>query len=229
VQLAWPFALVGAAIGWVLPARAASTVTIALVLGLFGWLVTAALERVRDWQVALLSPAVGALTGAAIGWTLDGFAAAAVGVTAGVGFGLMALPPLVLMTDAARRVARARRGSPSRQAMRRRIWLLALAMAAMAALTVPALSRPPLAINPPPLFADVAFVGMLVPALFDLVTFARLLMRPAIVPPLGHPFRDPPADAFDASSARDRLVVGECVTIDALLLLAVGSALLLAR
>jgi hypothetical protein len=204
-------------------------VTIALVLGLFGSLVAAAIERVRDWQVALLSPLIGALTGAAIGWTLDGFTAAAVGVTAGIGFGLMALPPLVLMTDAARRAGRARARSPSRRAMCRRIWLLALAMAAMAALTVPALSRPSLPANPPSWFAHAAFLAMLVPALIDIVALVRLFGEPAYAPPLAHPFRDPPADTYDADGAHDRLVVGECVTIDALLLIAVGSALLLAR
>src|SRR5689334_15621344 len=105
VELGWPLALLGAVIGWALPTHSPGVVTIALVLGLYGALVATLLERVRDWQVALLSPAVAGLTGATIGGLFGGAPAAAVGATAGIGFGLMALPPMVLMTDAARRAS----------------------------------------------------------------------------------------------------------------------------
>ena len=106
MQLAWPFALIGVAVGAQLPAPFASAVIMALVLGLFGALVSGALPRVADWQVALMSPFVGATTGATVGWSIDSFDGAAVGIIAGVGFGLFALPPLVLITDGARRAMR---------------------------------------------------------------------------------------------------------------------------
>src|SRR5438270_9364018 len=142
VQLAWPFALIGVAVGAQLPAALASAVVMALVLGSFGALISSALDRVRDWQVAVMSPVVGAATGAALGWGLDGIDGAAIGLIAGLGFGLLALPPLVMITDGARRAMRAPERSLLGQAQRRRVWLLALSTSALAALVVPALANP---------------------------------------------------------------------------------------
>ncbi len=99
-QLAWPLSLIGATVGAQLPAPLTSGVILALVLGLFGALVSGALERVRDWQVALMSPLTGAVTGATLGWSISSFDGAAIGFVAGIGFGLCALPPLVLITSA---------------------------------------------------------------------------------------------------------------------------------
>jgi hypothetical protein len=232
VQLAWPFALVGATIGLGLPPRGPSAVTIALVLALFGAVVSAAMKRARDWQVALLSPVVGALTGAAIGWSLDGLEAAAVGVTAGIGFGLMSLPPLVLMTDAARRAAEIEHHSVSARAVRRRVWLLSLAMAAMAALTVPVLAAPATAPVAHSALADWAIVGMVLLSLLDVAALARLMLARPPAPAMPHPYREAP-DArdgvFAAKTAQTRLVLAECLTVDSLLLLAVVCALVLAR
>jgi hypothetical protein len=221
-------ALVGAAIGWELPTHRASAVTLALLLGAFGALMAARLPRLRDWEVALLAPLLGAVTGAAIGAILDGVDAAAMGVTAGVGFGLMALPPLVLMTDAARRAGRSSRGSSSAGAMRRRIWLLALAMTAMAAVTVPALSRALPSLGRSRL-AELGLLGMMALACIDAVALTRLLVLRAPTPALPHPYRELDPPATPPARERERLILGECLTIDSLLLIAVGSALLLAR
>ena len=143
MQLAWPFALIGAAVGAQLPAPFASSVIMALVLGLFGALVTGALPRVRDWQVALdvavrrrgyrrhrrleprqlrrrrgrrrRRPRLRAVRAAAAG-------------------------------AHHRRMRGARCGCRERsflgRAARRRVWLLALSTSALAALVVPALSNP---------------------------------------------------------------------------------------
>jgi hypothetical protein len=124
VQLAWPFAVLGAAAGSQLPAGLMGGVVLALVLGFFGALISTALERVRDWQVALMAPIVGAGTGAIMGFMLDGLDAGALGLIAGTGFGLLALPPLVVLADVARRASLSSPRSLLGRAQRRRLWLL---------------------------------------------------------------------------------------------------------
>src|SRR5438309_180885 len=120
VQLAWPFAVLGAAAGSQLPAGLVGGVTLALVLGFLGALISTAIDRVRDWQVALMAPIVGAGTGAIMGFILDGSDAGALGMVAGTGFGLLALPPLVLIAEVARRASHSSPRSLLGRAERRR-------------------------------------------------------------------------------------------------------------
>lgn len=232
MQLAWPFALVGAAAGAQLPSPVGSSVTMALVLALFGALVSSALPRVRDWQVAFMSPFVGAATGATVGWSLDAFAGAGIGVVAGIGFGLLALPPLVLITDCARRATRLPRCSLIGRAQRRRVWLLALATSSLAALIVPALASPWSHPSEAPL-AQLSAVGTMLLALVDAMVWvhvAQLEPPPPRVVHVANPYRESAAPKPDGPDWRILgVLAGESLLYDALLVAVVAAALLVSR
>lgn len=230
-QLAWPFALIGVAVGAQLPAPFASAAIMALVLGLFGALVSGALPRVADWQVALMSPFVGATTGATVGWSIDSFDGAAVGIIAGVGFGLFALPPLVLITDGARRAMRLPHRSFFGRAARRRVWLLALSTSALAALVVPALSNPWSHPAEAPLAQSCASALMLLAVLDACCWIAHLHAHnaPRSPRPTPHPYREgAPAPAGPDARAIG-VLAAESLLYDALLVAIVASALLVSR
>jgi hypothetical protein len=235
MQLAWPFALIGAAVGAQLPAPFASGVIMALVLALFGALVSSALPRVRDWQVAMMSPFVGAATGAALGWSLDTFAGASVGSIAGIGFGLLALPPLVLITDGARRAIRLPRRSLLGRAQRRRVWLLAMATSSLAALVVPALADPWSHPSEAPL-AQLCAVGTMLLALVDaMIWVGTAQCMPSSNGngrnrPSANPYRDNAAAIPRTSDLRILSVLAaESLLYDALLVAVVAAALLVSR
>jgi len=230
-QLAWPFVLIGAAVGAQLPAPFASAAIMALVLGLFGALVAGALPRVADWQVALMSPLVGGATGATLGWSLDSFDGAAIGVIAGIGFGMFALPALLLITDAARRAARLPAGSPLGRAQRRRIWLLAFATSTLAALTVPALTNPWSRPSQAPL-AQLDATALMMLALFDASAWIALTQAPP--PPVegqpsANPYRDSPLRPPRVDTRMVGVLAAESLLYDALLVAVVAAALLVSR
>ena len=234
VQLAWPFALIGASIGAQLPAAFASGLIMALILGLFGALISSALERVRDWQVALMSPLIGAATGATLGWSIDGIDGGAIGIVAGVGFGMLALPALVLITDGARRARQLPARSLLGRAQRRRVWLLALSTSALAALVVPALTSPWSHPSEAPL-AQLCSVGTMLLAMIDAALWIALA-QPDSAPtrsplPSANPYRDgasPPA--LPAPELRALAVLAaESLLYDALLVAIVAAALLVSR
>jgi len=230
-QLAWPFALIGAAVGAQLPAPFASAAIMALVLGLFGALVSGALTRVADWQVALMSPLVGASTGATLGWNLDNFDGAAIGVIAGIGFGMFTLPALLLITDAARRAARLPEGSPLGRGQRRRIWLLALATSTLAALIVPALTNPWSRPSEAPL-AQLDATALMMLALFDASAWIALSQEPPAPPattPSAHPYRVSPLRPPRIDTRMLGVLAAESLLYDALLVAVVASALLVSR
>ncbi|HEY2746226.1 MAG TPA: hypothetical protein VGL86_16440 [Polyangia bacterium] len=231
LQLAWPFALIGAAVGAQLPAPFASAAIMALVLGLFGALVSGALPRVGDWQVAVMSPFVGAATGATVGWSIDSFDGAAVGVVAGIGFGLFALPPLVLITDGARRAMRLPARSFLARAAKRRVWLLALSTSSLAALVVPGVANPWSHPAEAPLSQSCASALMML-ALVDACSWiAQLRPRRATLTnrQSAHPYRE----GAPTPAANDRGAVGvlaaESLLYDAMLVAVVASALLVSR
>jgi hypothetical protein len=234
MQLAWPFALIGAAIGAQLPTPFASGVILALVLALFGALISSGLPRVRDWQVALMAPFVGAATGATIGWSLDTFAGANVGSIAGTGFGLLALPPLILITDGARRAIRLPRNSILGQAQRRRVWLLTLATASLAALVVPALANPWSHPSEAPM-AQLCALGTMMVALSDAmvwVAVAQSAIQPPTVdkPQSANPYRDGAGPKLVRPDTRMLSVLAaESLLYDALLVAVVAAALLVSR
>ena len=231
MQLAWPFALIGACVGAQLPTPIASALILALVLGLFGALITSALPRVADWQVALMSPLVGAATGATLGWSVDSFDGAAIGVIAGIGFGMFALPPLLLITDAARRALRLPERSLLGRAQRRRVWLLAFATSTLAALIVPALTNPWSRPSEAPL-AQLDATALMMLALFDASAWIALSQEPKAPPP-----ETPSANPYRATQQRpprvDLRMLGvlaaESLLYDALLVAVVASALLVSR
>ena len=231
MQLAWPFALIGAAVGAQLPAPFASALIMALVLGLFGGLVTGALPRVCDWQVALMSPIVGAATGATIGWSLDSFDGAAVGFVGGIGFGLFALPPLLLITDGARRALRLPPGSPLDRAQRRRIWMLALSTSALASLIVPALTNPWSHPAEAP-FAQLTSTALIVLAVVDAVAWIALAQprpTPPAPPQSANPYRDMRVQAPTPDRRMVAVLAAESLLYDALVVAVVASALLVSR
>jgi hypothetical protein len=233
IQLAWPFALMGAAVGAQLPAPFASAVMMALVLALFGALVSSALPRVRDWQVALMSPFVGAATGATIGWSLDTFTGASIGVVAGIGFGLLALPPLVLITDGARRAIRLPRRSLLGRAQRRRVWLLALSTSSLAALVVPALVNPWSRPSEAPL-AQLCAVATMMVALVDAMIWVNIAQisqqSTANSRQSANPYRQSAAPKPPAHDLRILSVLAaESLLYDALLVAVVAAALLVSR
>ncbi|MGZ3425453.1 MAG: hypothetical protein ACXVCV_02335 [Polyangia bacterium] len=233
MQLAWPFALIGAAVGAQLPAPFASGVIMALVLALFGAMVSSTLPRVRDWQVALMSPFVGAATGATIGWSLDTFAGASVGSVAGIGFGLLALPPLVLITDGARRAIRLPRRSLVGRAQRRRVWLLALSTSSLAALVVPALANPWSHPSEAPL-AQLCAVATMLLALVDATIWVQVAQgtQASTVQrrPLANPYRENAAPISSSSEVRILSVLAaESLLYDSLLVAVVAAALLVSR
>lgn len=235
MQLAWPFALIGAAVGAQLPAALASGIIMALVLGLFGALVSGALDRVRDWQVAVMSPLVGAATGATLGWSLDGLDGGAIGLVAGLGFGLLALPPLVLITDGARRAARLPRRSLLGRAQRRRVWLLTLSTSSLAALVVPALANPWSHPSEAPL-AQLCALGTMMVAMADAsiwVALAQPLPPPPTAKPSANPYRDPappsPAPTPEPELRLLGVLAAESLLYDALLVAVVAAALLVSR
>lgn len=238
MQLAWPFALIGAAVGAQLPAAFASGLIMALVLGMFGLLVSGALERVRDWQVAVMSPLVGAATGATLGWSLDGFDGGAIGLVAGLGFGLLALPPLVLITDGARRASRLPRRSLLGRAQRRRVWLLTLSTSSLASLVVPALANPWSHPSEAPL-AQLCALGTMMVAMADAaiwVAMAQPPPPPTTTPttPSANPYRQaapPPSDPPqpDAELRMMGVLAAESLLYDALLVAVVAAALLVSR
>jgi len=232
MQLGWPFALIGAAVGAQLPSPFASAVIMALVFGLFGALVTSALPRVCDWQVALMSPIVGATTGAIVGWSLDNFDGAAVGVIGGLGFGLFALPPLLLITDGARRALELPSRSPLGRAQRRRAWLLALSTSSLAALVVPALTNPWSHPAEAP-FAQLSATALMILAMVDAITWIALAHgRPSTVarPKSANPYRENASPPPQTSDSRMLAVLAaESLLYDALLVAVVASALLVSR
>lgn len=232
VQLAWPFALIGATVGAQLPAALASAIVMALVLGVFGALISGALERVRDWQVALMSPAVGAATGATIGWELDGLDGAAIGFIAGLGFGLLALPPLVMITDGARRAMRLPERSLLGQAQRRRVWLLALSTSALASLVVPALSNPWSRPSEAPL-AQLCALGTMMMAMAD-ATIWITLARDEAAPtgkqiPSANPYRESPVTPPPVDKRMLGIHAAESLLYDALIVAVVAAALMVSR
>jgi hypothetical protein len=234
VQLAWPFALIGAAVGAQLPAALASALIMAMVLALFGALISAALERVRDWQVALMSPVVGATTGATLGFSLDGLDGGAIGFIAGLGFGLLALPPLVLITDGARRAMRLPHRSLLGRAQRRRVWLLALSTSALAALVVPALANPWSHPSEAPL-AQLCAVGTMVLAVADAAIWIAMAncRQPTTdsQPSNANPYRQNSAPPISQAPDLRILAVlaAESLLYDALIVAVVAAALLVSR
>jgi hypothetical protein len=231
MQLAWPFALIGASVGAQLPAPLASSLILALVLGLFGALVAGALPRVADWQVALMSPLVGAATGATLGWSLDSFDGAAIGVIAGIGFGMFALPPLLLITDAARRALKLPARSLLGRAQRRRVWLLALATSTLAALIVPALTNPWSRPSEAPL-AQLDATTLMMLALFDASAWIALSQEPKPSPDptvSANPYRVSPQRTPRVDTRMLGVLAAESLLYDALLVAVVASALLVSR
>jgi hypothetical protein len=232
VQLAWPFALIGAAVGAQLPGAATSGLIMALVLGLFGLLVSSALDRVRDWQIALMSPAVGAATGATLGWSMDGLDGSAIGFVAGLGFGLLALPPLVLITDGGRRAMRLPARSLLGRAQRRRIWLLALSTSALAALVVPALANPWSHPSEAPL-AQLCALGTMLMAMADAAIWIAMAQPDVPLPPparSANPYRETAPEPQRRPEMRMLAVLAaESLLYDALLVAVVAAALLVSR
>jgi hypothetical protein len=232
MQLAWPFALIGAAVGAQLPAALASSVIMALVLGLFGALVTSSLDRVRDWQVAVMSPAVGAATGATLGFSIDGIAGTAIGLIGGLGFGLLALPPLVLITSGARRAARLPARSLLERAQRRRVWLLALSTSALASLVVPALANPWSRPAEAPL-SQLCALGTMLMAMADAsIWIAMGQLKPPVATPTqsAGPYRESAAPLPPPPDLRMLgVLAAESLLYDALLVAIVAAALLVSR
>jgi hypothetical protein len=229
VQLAWPFALLGIAAGSQLPAGIAGGVTMAVVLGFVGALISTGLDRVHDWQVALMAPLVGATTGATIGFLLDGFDAGAVGIVAGTGFGLLALPPLVLITDAARRACRTSPRSIVGRGQRRRLWLMTAAAAALASLIVPALTNPWARPAESPLAQLLAVTTMLV-ALVDAMAWLATASPRARQKPseARHPYREPGLPSSDAPDDHARALAhltAHALVCDAFIVAVVAAAL----
>jgi hypothetical protein len=233
MQLAWPFALIGVAVGAQLPSSMSSGLTMALVLGVFGTLISSALERVQDWQVALMTPAIGAAAGAAIGLGLAGVDASVVGAAAGIGFGILALPALLLITDGARRARRLAANSMLGKAQRRRVWLLALSASTLATLMVPALADPWSQPAEAPL-AQLCALGTMVLALVDATIWLVLaqmdVQPPAAQPPSANPYRDPAPTAPRPPDLRAlaALAAGSLL-YDAMLVAVVAAALLVSR
>ena len=234
MQLAWPFALIGAAVGAQLPVPFTSGFVMAVVLGVFGALVTSALPHAQDWQVALMSPFVGAATGATIGCGLDRFDGAVVGVVGGIGFGLFALPSLLLITDGARRARKLPAGSPLERAQRRRVWLLALSTSALAALIVPALTNPWSHPAEAP-FAQLTATALMILAMFDATSWIALTTqahsRPATPegPPSANPYREMQVKTPKPDHRMLAVLAAESLLYDALIVGVVASALLVSR
>lgn len=232
VQLAWPFALIGVAVGAQLPGAFASALLMALVLGLFGALVTSALERVPDWQVAVMSPSVGAISGAMLGWSFDGLDGAAIGCVAGLGFGLLALPALLLLTDGARRASRLPGRSLVGRAQRRRVWLLALSTSALATLVVPALANPWARPSEAPL-AQLMALGTMMMALADAalwIAAAQFERRaPTAATPSANPYRAGAPPTAPQPPAPFAVLAAESLLYDALIVAVVAAALLVSR
>jgi hypothetical protein len=234
VQLAWPFAVLGAAAGSQLPGGAdrglVGGAVLALVLGFFGALISTALERVRDWQVALMAPIVGAGTGAIMGFVVDGLDAAAVGLLAGTGFGLLALPPLVVIADVARRASLASPRSLIGRAQRRRVWLLTLTAGALAALIVPALANPWAHPAESPLAQVYAVATMIVAMADSVLWIAATAPHPRrATASLRHPYREPgmpPSDEPELGQRTVGALAAQALLYDALLVAVVAAALL---
>ncbi|HEY1586261.1 MAG TPA: hypothetical protein VGH63_11285 [Polyangia bacterium] len=231
MQLAWPFALIGLTVGAQLPAPFTSSVLMSLVLGLFGALVSSSLPRVADWQVALMSPLVGISTGATIGWSVDSFDGAAVGSIAGLGFGMFALPALLLITDGARRAHRLPARSHLGRAQRRRVWLLALATSTLGTLLVPALTNPWSHPSEAPL-AQLCATALMMLAVFDASAWIALAQEPAPPPtpvPSANPYRESSAKTPAPDTRLVAVLAAESLLYDALLVAVVASALLVSR
>lgn len=235
MQLGWPFALIGAAVGAQLPSATSSSVTMAFVLGVFGILISSALDRVRDWQVALMAPAVGAGAGAAIGLGIAGLDAGVVGAAAGVGFGILALPALLLITDGARRALTLPADSLLGKAQRRRVWLLALSASTLASLMVPALANPWAQPAEAPL-AQMCALATMAMALVDAtlwLVLAQLDVKPATTTsePSANPYRDPAPPARPPLGDLRALaaVAASALLYDAMLVAVVAAALLVSR
>ena len=236
MQLAWPFALFGAAVGAQLPSAIWSSLTMALVLGVFGALITSALDRVHDWQIALMAPSIGAAAGSAIGLGIAGLDASIVGAAAGIGFGILALPALLLITDGARRVQRLPPASMLGKAQRRRVWLLALSASTLASLMVPALTDPWSQPAEAPL-AQMCALGTMCLALIDATIWLVLAQldptsSPSATPPSANPYRDPaPIGTVPRGvdmRALAALAAGSLL-YDAMLVAVVAAALLVSR
>ena len=235
MQLAWPFALIGAAVGAQLPVPFTSSFVMAVVLGVFGALVTSALPHAQDWQVALMSPFVGAVTGATIGCGLDRFDGAVVGLVGGIGFGLFALPSLLLITDGARRARKLPAGSPLERAQRRRVWLLSLSTSALAALIVPALTNPWSHPAEAP-FAQLTATALMILAMFDATSWIALTTRAANSRQLtahstlsANPYREMTVKTPKPDHRMLSVLAAESLLYDALIVAVVASALLVSR
>jgi hypothetical protein len=187
---------------------------------------------VRDWQVALMSPLVGTATGATLGWSISSFDGAAIGIVAGVGFGLLALPPLVLITDGARRAMRLPRRSLLGRAQRRRVWLLALSTSSLAALMVPAIANPWSRPSEAPLAQLCALATMLL-ALADAsiwVAIAQIPESSERKQSSANPYRDNAAPRVAGTGGRRLgVLAAESLLYDALLVAIVAAALLVSR
>jgi hypothetical protein len=233
VQLAWPFALLGAAVGAQLPSGPSSAVLMAAVLGLFGALVSSALERVRDWQVAVMSPFVGALTGVTLGFSSDGFDGAVIGFVAGVGFGLLALPALVLITRRAQRAQRLAPTSLLGRAYRRRVWLVALTASTLAALVVPAMANPWSQPAEAPL-AQLCSLATMLMAMADATIWLALAQpetpaRPSSPTAAANPYREPSPPSTKPDLRGLSAMAAASLLYDALLVALVAGALLVSR
>jgi hypothetical protein len=233
VQLAWPFALIGAAIGAQLPEGASGALLMAAVLGLFGGMVSTALPRVRDWQVGVMAPAIGAITGTAVGFGSEGLDGGCIGMVGGLGFGLMILPALVLITRRGRRAARLPERSLLGRAYRRRVWLMALTTSTLASLVVPAVANPWARPAEAPL-AQLSAMTMMLVAMAD-ATIWLAVAQPdpsprTSLPPTANPYRDPapPRPAHPDQRVLSALAAASLL-YDALLVALVAAALLVSR
>jgi hypothetical protein len=234
VQLAWPFALLGVVGGAQLPAGFSAAVLFGSVLGLLGALVSAALDRVRDWQVAMMAPAIGAIAGVALGFGNDGCDGAGVGFSAGVGFGLLAMPALVLITRRARRAQRLPPASLLGRAYRRRVWLMTLTASTLASLMVPAAANPWAQPADAPLAQLCALATMLL-VVGDATLWLTLAQpdappRPPAALADGHPYRQPSPPPPPAPDLRALAALAAASLLyDALLVALVAAALLVSR
>jgi hypothetical protein len=168
---------------------------------------------------------------ALLGWSRDGFDGSALGVVAGLGFGMVALPPLVLLTRRARHAFQLPAASLLGRAARRRLWLLALTTSTLASLVVPAVANPWSRPAEAPL-AQLCALGTMLMALADAtIWLATAQPDPPRLPavPTGNPYRDPspPPPRLDLRGLS--ALAASALLYDALLVALVAGALLVSR
>jgi hypothetical protein len=161
---------------------------------------------------------------------LDGLDAGALGMLAGTGFGLLALPPLVVIADVARRASLSSPRSLIGRAQRRRLWLLTLASGALAAMIVPALTNPWSHPAESPL-AQVYAVATMIVAVADSALWIAASAPHSRRPPAGvrHPYREAGLPTENAGELAQRAVgslAAQALLYDALLVAVVAAALL---